>query len=149
MKTRSLSDLGDGSRQRQSANSPVRPSMVFLKVKNVPELSSIFEKIIDEYDIPVRVKLSGPVRYTYWTPAPQDGSNRANACSRATLAPTNGRPFALQKGSTSPAVPPASVARPNSSGIQRGPCVRTHEIVGCVRNSLSIDRTQIDWMFSG
>lgn len=47
--------------------------MVFLKVKNVPELKTIFEKIIDEYDIPVSVKLYGPLGYTYWTPAPQDG----------------------------------------------------------------------------
>ncbi|NOR24717.1 MAG: DUF3352 domain-containing protein [Desulforhopalus sp.] len=47
--------------------------MVFLKVKNVPELRTIFEKIIDEYNIPVSVKLYGPLGYTYWTPAPQDG----------------------------------------------------------------------------
>ena len=47
--------------------------MFFLKVKDVAKLNSVFEKIIDEYDIQVSVKLSGPVRYTYWTPSPQDG----------------------------------------------------------------------------
>ncbi|MCP4337541.1 MAG: DUF3352 domain-containing protein [Desulfobulbaceae bacterium] len=52
---------------------PFPLGMVFLKVKNVPELSSIFEKIIDEYDIPVSVKISGPIRYAYWTLSPQDG----------------------------------------------------------------------------
>jgi hypothetical protein len=47
--------------------------MFFLHVKNVPELRTILAKIIDEYDIPVSVKSHGPIRYSYWTPSPQDG----------------------------------------------------------------------------
>jgi hypothetical protein len=48
-------------------------AMFFLRVNNVQELSSVMEKIIDEYDIPVSIKSYGPVRYTFWTPSPQDG----------------------------------------------------------------------------
>ncbi len=47
--------------------------MFFLRVKNIPELSTVLEKIIAEFNIPVSVKSYGPVRYTYWTPSPQDG----------------------------------------------------------------------------
>jgi len=47
--------------------------VIFLKVEDVPELNKILEKIIDEYDIQVSQKLYGSVRYTYWTPSPQDG----------------------------------------------------------------------------
>lgn len=52
---------------------PFPLGMFFLQVNNVPELRTIFEKIIDEYDIPVSVKSYGPIRYSYWTPSPQDG----------------------------------------------------------------------------
>ncbi len=47
--------------------------MVFLRVKNVLELRTILEQLIDEYDIKVSVKSYGPIRYTYWIPSPQDG----------------------------------------------------------------------------
>jgi hypothetical protein len=47
--------------------------MVFLRVKNVPELRTVMEQIIDVYDLPITVKSYGQVRYSYWTPAPQDG----------------------------------------------------------------------------
>jgi hypothetical protein len=47
--------------------------MFFVRVKNVPELQAIFEKLIDEYDIQVSVRSYGPIRYTFWTPSPQDG----------------------------------------------------------------------------
>ncbi len=52
---------------------PVPLGIVFLHVRNVPELTTILEKIIDEYDIQVSVKSYGPIHYTYWTPSPQDG----------------------------------------------------------------------------
>jgi hypothetical protein len=45
----------------------------FVRVKNVPELQTIFEKLIDEYDIQVSVRSYGPIRYSFWTPSPQDG----------------------------------------------------------------------------
>jgi hypothetical protein len=48
-------------------------AMFFLRVNNVEELSSVLEKLIDEYDIPVSIKSYGPIRYTFWTPSPQDG----------------------------------------------------------------------------
>ncbi len=52
---------------------PFPLGMVFLRVKNIPELRTILEQIIDEYDIEVSVRSYGSVRYTYWTPSPQDG----------------------------------------------------------------------------
>jgi hypothetical protein len=45
----------------------------FVRVKNVPELQTIFEKLIDEYDIQVSVRSYGPIHYSFWTPSPQDG----------------------------------------------------------------------------
>jgi len=45
----------------------------FLHVKNVPELKAVFEKLIDEYDLQISVKSYGKIRYSYWTPSPQDG----------------------------------------------------------------------------
>lgn len=47
--------------------------MIFVQVENIPEFRTILERIIEEYDIPVREIAYGPVRYTYWTPSPQDG----------------------------------------------------------------------------
>ncbi len=48
-------------------------AMFFLRVNNVQALSSVLEKLIDEYEIPVSIKTYGPIRYTFWTPSPQDG----------------------------------------------------------------------------
>jgi hypothetical protein len=45
----------------------------FVKVKAAEELATILDQLIDAYNIPVSTKLYGPVRYTYWTPSPQDG----------------------------------------------------------------------------
>lgn len=47
--------------------------MVFLRVKNVPELRTVIEQLIDAYDLPITVNAYGQVRYSYWTPSPQDG----------------------------------------------------------------------------
>jgi hypothetical protein len=47
--------------------------MFFLRVKNVPELRTILEKLIDAYNIQVSVRSYGPIRYSFWTPSPQDG----------------------------------------------------------------------------
>ncbi len=52
---------------------PVPLGMFFVHVQNVPALRTILEKIIDEYDIQVSVKSDDQIRYTYWTPSPQDG----------------------------------------------------------------------------
>jgi len=52
---------------------PFPRGMFFLHVKNVPELRTILEKIIDEYDVKVSVETYGPIRYSYWTLSPQDG----------------------------------------------------------------------------
>ncbi len=47
--------------------------MIFLKVENIPDLRIILEKIIAAYDIKMSEKSYGPVRYSFWTPSPQDG----------------------------------------------------------------------------
>lgn len=47
--------------------------MVFLRIKNVPELRTVMEQMIDAYDLPITVKAYGQIRYSYWTPSPQDG----------------------------------------------------------------------------
>jgi hypothetical protein len=47
--------------------------MFFVRVKNVPELQAIFEKLINEYEIQISVRSYGPIRYSFWTPSPQDG----------------------------------------------------------------------------
>lgn len=47
--------------------------MVFVRVKNGPELKTVLEKITDAYDIPISEATYGPVKYVYWTPSPQDG----------------------------------------------------------------------------
>jgi hypothetical protein len=47
--------------------------MVFLRIKNVPALRIVMEQIIDAYDLPITIKAYGQIRYSYWTPSPQDG----------------------------------------------------------------------------
>jgi len=47
--------------------------MVFLRIKNVPALRTVMEQIIDAYDLPITSKAYGQIRYSYWTPSPQDG----------------------------------------------------------------------------
>jgi hypothetical protein len=47
--------------------------LLFLRVNNVPELRTVLEQIIEEYNIAVSMKSYGPLRYWYWTPSPQDG----------------------------------------------------------------------------
>lgn len=48
-------------------------SMFFLQVNSVPELNNVFEKVIEKYKIRSTDYFYGPIRYTYWTPSPQDG----------------------------------------------------------------------------
>lgn len=48
-------------------------AMVFVKVKNVPELRVVLQKITDAFHVPVSEASYGPVQYLYWTPSPQDG----------------------------------------------------------------------------
>ena len=48
-------------------------AMFFLRVKNVEELRTVLEQLIDEYDISLSIRSYGPIRYSFWTPSPQDG----------------------------------------------------------------------------
>lgn len=48
-------------------------AMFFLRVNNAQELSNVLEKLVNEYDIPISNKSYGPIRYSFWTPSPQDG----------------------------------------------------------------------------
>lgn len=47
--------------------------MIFLRIKNVPQLRIVMEQIIDAYHFPITEKTYGQIRYSYWTPSPQDG----------------------------------------------------------------------------
>lgn len=52
---------------------PFPLGVFFVDVKETEELGAIFDKLVDAYKIPISTKIFGSVRYSYWTPSPQDG----------------------------------------------------------------------------
>lgn len=52
---------------------PFPLGMFFVQVKEAEELGAILDQLVSAYNIPISTKIYGSVRYSYWTPSPQDG----------------------------------------------------------------------------